>query len=426
MNKKNKGFTLIELLAIIVILAIIAIITVPIILNVIDNAKRGTAKDSAYGYKDAISKYYVSGMLEDESIKLSGDYNVVDGKLGEYDIPFSGTKPTSGYLVYDNNILTGGCLTIDEYMVVFEEGEVKSVEVGECGSSSSLTACDTKHYTPSPGEWFNVDATTGTITGFSDAWDGTKDIVIPCTINKDDVDVEIKNIGNTAFAGKSLTSLVILDSVENLDSYSFAGNPFKKVIVGNGVETICNCSFCSAQTEELVLGNSVKEIGNNAFSGNKFKKLVIPDSVVTIGSGVFSSNTLLSEVKIGNGLKKINSAMFAGLNIEKLDLGNSVEVIETLAFAGNKLTSVSLPDSVKIIQSQAFVSNNSLIDVTISKNVSEIGTSAFYSTSLKTIYNKTGKSFDWGSIGADDSTGTYTFEIGNVVRSDGSIIEVKK
>ena len=132
--KKNKGFTLIELLAIIVILAIIAVITVPIILNVIDNAKRGTAKDSAYGYKDAISKYYVSGMLEDESIKLSGDYNVVDGKLGEYDIPFSGTKPTSGYLIFENNALTSGCLTIDEYKVTFDKGEVTNVEVGECGS----------------------------------------------------------------------------------------------------------------------------------------------------------------------------------------------------------------------------------------------------------------------------------------------------
>ena len=132
--KKQKGFTLIELLAIIVILAIIAVITVPIILNVIDNAKKGTAKDSAYGYKDAISKYYVSDMLEDESIKLSGDYNVVDGKLGEYDIPFSGTKPTSGYLTFENNALTSGCLTIDEYKVTFDKGEVTNVEVGECGS----------------------------------------------------------------------------------------------------------------------------------------------------------------------------------------------------------------------------------------------------------------------------------------------------
>ena len=129
---KKLGFTLIELLAIIVILAIIAVITVPIILNVIDNAKKGTAKDSAYGYKDAISKYYVSGMLEEEKINLNSTYNVVDGKLGEYDIPFSGTKPTSGYLTFENNILTTGCLTIDGYKVTFTNGEVENVIEGEC------------------------------------------------------------------------------------------------------------------------------------------------------------------------------------------------------------------------------------------------------------------------------------------------------
>ena len=62
--KKNKtGFTLIELLAIIVILAIIAVITVPIILNIIEDSRKGAAKDSVYGYKDSINKYYL-GKLE--------------------------------------------------------------------------------------------------------------------------------------------------------------------------------------------------------------------------------------------------------------------------------------------------------------------------------------------------------------------------
>ena len=41
---KNKGFTLIELLAVIVILAIIALIATPMILGVIDTAKRGSAE----------------------------------------------------------------------------------------------------------------------------------------------------------------------------------------------------------------------------------------------------------------------------------------------------------------------------------------------------------------------------------------------
>ena len=45
--KSRKGFTLVELLAVIVILAIIALIATPIILGVIDTARRGSAEASA-------------------------------------------------------------------------------------------------------------------------------------------------------------------------------------------------------------------------------------------------------------------------------------------------------------------------------------------------------------------------------------------
>jgi len=134
--KNQKGFTLIELLAIIVILAIIAVITVPIILNVIDNAKRGTAQDSAYGYKDAISKYYVTEMFNN-NITLNGDYTVdsngvLSNDTERHEILFSGTKPKGGHLTYLNNVLTSGCLTIDDYKVVFSDGETTNVERGTC------------------------------------------------------------------------------------------------------------------------------------------------------------------------------------------------------------------------------------------------------------------------------------------------------
>ena len=112
-RKNTTGFTLIELLAIIVILAIIAVITVPIILNVIDNAKKGTAKDSAYGYKDAISKYYVTEMFKDNNMTLNGEYTVdsngvLSNETESHEILFSGTKPKDGYLTYLNNVLTEG------------------------------------------------------------------------------------------------------------------------------------------------------------------------------------------------------------------------------------------------------------------------------------------------------------------------------
>ena len=67
---KRNAFTLIELLAIIVILAIIAVITVPIILNIIENSRKVAAADSALGYKDAVNKYYVQRLSENNQLKL--------------------------------------------------------------------------------------------------------------------------------------------------------------------------------------------------------------------------------------------------------------------------------------------------------------------------------------------------------------------
>jgi type IV pilus assembly protein PilA len=142
MNK--KGFTLIELLAIIVILAIIAVITVPIILNIIENSKKGAAQDSAYGFKDAVEKYYVAQLYDSKDLKLVGTYDVLNGVLKGNSfptegvlIPTDGTIPTSGYLEYEDNKLKSGCLVIDEYAVTFDGSKVSGVSKEMCGSSGN-------------------------------------------------------------------------------------------------------------------------------------------------------------------------------------------------------------------------------------------------------------------------------------------------
>lgn len=140
--KNNKAFTLIELLAILVILAIIAVITIPIILNVIENTRKGAAIDSAYGYKDSVSKYFLSELVKDDALILDGSYTVSDGVLsgsfGEgktttLEIPVAGEKPTGGYLSYSNNKMNGGCLIFDEYAVTFgSDGTVTDTKKGTC------------------------------------------------------------------------------------------------------------------------------------------------------------------------------------------------------------------------------------------------------------------------------------------------------
>ena len=63
MKKNTKGFTLIELLAVIVILAIIALIATPIVLNLINKARKGAAVDTAYGVKKAAELYYAESLI---------------------------------------------------------------------------------------------------------------------------------------------------------------------------------------------------------------------------------------------------------------------------------------------------------------------------------------------------------------------------
>ena len=122
MKEKNKGFTLVELLAVIVILALIALIATPIILNVINDAKKQAAKDSAYGYMDAVEKYIVSSELEDKSIK-DRTYSVEE--LNNMGVSVKGSTPDNGNIEIKNSSVKSYDIGIDGYEV--NNGEVKKV-----------------------------------------------------------------------------------------------------------------------------------------------------------------------------------------------------------------------------------------------------------------------------------------------------------
>ena len=138
LKKREKAFTLIELLAIIVILAIIAVITVPIILNIIDNSRKGAAINSAYGFVDSINKKYMSSMMEGNTTSINGTYSIIDGKVmggpfSNEEMDISGLKPTVGSLTFEDNKLQSGCLVINEYEIRYIDGNFSSTGKGACG-----------------------------------------------------------------------------------------------------------------------------------------------------------------------------------------------------------------------------------------------------------------------------------------------------
>ena len=89
MKKKRKAFTLIELLAVIIVLAIIALIAMPIIFNVIENAKVRALENSTYGVIDSVRLQYMEDLMnsEDGTVPLTGSVTT---------LPLSGEHPTDG------------------------------------------------------------------------------------------------------------------------------------------------------------------------------------------------------------------------------------------------------------------------------------------------------------------------------------------
>ena len=140
----KKGFTLIELLAVIVILAIISLIAIPIVLNIIEDARKSSIADSAYGYKDAITKFFAGELISNSEFDIADiTYTVSNGSLQyidsedsnnnvTYNIEMNGQRPTSGSVEVINRAVVNACLEYDNYAVTIVNGSVKEVVVGSC------------------------------------------------------------------------------------------------------------------------------------------------------------------------------------------------------------------------------------------------------------------------------------------------------
>lgn len=105
MKKNMKGFTLIELLAVIVILAVIALIATPIIMNVINDAKKGANKDATFGFAKAVETSVAIKMIECQNLvveSIDADEITISG-CADTTLPinYKGTKPSAVDVHFD-------------------------------------------------------------------------------------------------------------------------------------------------------------------------------------------------------------------------------------------------------------------------------------------------------------------------------------
>ncbi len=139
----KKGFTLIELLAVIVILAIIALIAVPIILEIINDAREESNKRSVELYANAVRNGIAAHQLRTGNEVLPGTYTK-DNKL-PFEVEYDGDVDCTSIIISDDSkVSLLGCTVNDsekQYSYGIEQGETPDIGALPREDAGKMSIC---------------------------------------------------------------------------------------------------------------------------------------------------------------------------------------------------------------------------------------------------------------------------------------------
>ena len=352
--KKEKGFTLIELLAVIVILAIIALIAIPIVLNIIETAKKGSARISAISYIKEVNRL---NALTIEN-QFHGEISDITESEWLKNVELSGTMPSSGYLTIDETgIVSVANLCVNDYNVSYENKKAKVT--GKC--------------TPKRGEFDVLDSTPG------------------------DLNCQIIDEIRTCYI-ESVEDLVAFSDMANgINGKKFDNFENTKIMLMNSLDFDNNLSYV----------NSDKQWGYDINGNGKIESL---KDELTKDSGFMpissSSNAVFKGTFDGNGytIKNINInrstsnyvAMFGynegiirGLNIKNINVTGNQYVAGLVASNKGIVSMINLEGNINGTYAAGIVSQGNFSgaivkDVIMNGNVTGTNAGGLVYTSINT------------------------------------------
>lgn len=202
----------------------------------------------------------------------------------------------------------------------------------------------------------------------------------------------VKKIGERAFAHSDLAGITLRPDMELGADVFYGCSAFEEIALAGEWNTIEESLFEGwTGLKKITLPDSVKEIGERAFYGcTALEQVILPDSVESIGNNAFyqcqnlktvrrSADSATEEVvKLPNRLKSIGTYAFYNCTSMKfIVLPSDLVKVGESAFCNSGIKAVTIPSSVSVIEQETFLGCPYLEKVVISAGVTQIKEKAF-------------------------------------------------
>lgn len=255
----------------------------------------------------------------------------------------------------------------------------------------------------------------------------TGDIVLPGEITYNNKTYTVDNVGN-AFKGEDITSIFIPNTVTKMGIGAFQGcSSLTTITLSQNLTKIEQNAFsgCSALTAISIPGgvpkltanifkgcaslasltiedgptpleapanafidvkNPKNDPGNAALTTVVINRALNNEATSAMNMKPFRGLTALTDVTIGGSCVDIDASMFEGCSaLKNVTISSEVTTLGTNAFAGTAVETIVLPNSLTAISSGAFSGCASLKNVTLGNAVTNIDALAFRNTAIENI-----------------------------------------
>ena len=200
----------------------------------------------------------------------------------------------------------------------------------------------------------------------------------------------LERIGQDAFSGTALASVVFPDTLRDIEAYAFRNTPLHTIALPAGLEYIGPDAFAGTQLGYRPIAPNLRVIHSFLFAGSGITEYTIPASVELIDEGAFKDckELITCDFSLATNLIRIGAEAFnkcSSLKGVDLSLCTSLTTIDREAFARcSALESITFPDSlisigIGLLRSYNFSDQSPLIQaIHLPAGITEIPDEAFY------------------------------------------------